>query len=402
MSARIPTTAAAALLLILLFGASVCAQSVERIGESLGGANTSLLARALAGRGGRTGVGADTSAVTFKPAGDSGVTRSLADAFAGSANEKAVLAELFTGILQGYNAEVAKEGKSNNLAAALTFFISTNVMAYAGTDEPSDAATESLFKELQTALAGLPEFARLSDAEKQRMHDWLVCMGGFSLGYLEARKTGDRQGLETYRQLAAYSLRLVLGIDPARLSFRNDRLVVGSDEAAAAASPQPARTPAASAPGVVGVWSKSASSPWSTSPGAVATNAGYYKGQYQFRPDGTYSFKGESWGGYLRSEEFWTIEESGSYAVEGDALTVTPRASRSTLRDSSGTVRKTQNNALEATTYSWRLHYFEGIGETNLVLRPARPTTRDGAFSANSDFPDSYLYSQNGKLEWRF
>lgn len=27
---------------------------------------------------------------------------------------------------------------------------------------------------------------------------------------------------------------------------------------------------------------------------------------------------------------------------------------------------------------------------------------RDGGFSANSDFPNSYLYTGNGNLEWRF
>ena len=26
----------------------------------------------------------------------------------------------------------------------------------------------------------------------------------------------------------------------------------------------------------------------------------------------------------------------------------------------------------------------------------------DGGFSSNSDFPNSYLYSQNGNIEWGF
>jgi hypothetical protein len=134
----------------------------------------------------------------------------------------------------------------------------------------------------------------------------------------------------------------------------------------------------------------------------VATNAGYYKVQYQFKADGTYTFKGESWGGYLRSEEFWTITENGSYSISGDTLTNSPAASVATERNSAGAVKKSQNNALDKVTYKWQLHYFEGINETNLVLQPPRPTQRDGGFAGNSAFPNSYLYSQGSKLEWKF
>ncbi len=262
--------------------------------------------------------------------------------------------------------------------------------------EPSDKATEVLFAELQTAIAGVPEFARMSDAEKQKMHDWLVMMAGFVMvGYPEAKQKNDQKSLDTYRQLADYSLRLVLRVEAGKLSFSGEKFVVAED------SPPP--RPAGNAgQKIVGVWSKSASSPWGLSPGAVATNAGYYKGQYNFAADGSYTFKGESWGGYSRSNEFWTIVESGVYTVEGDALTITPKSSTATLRNREGVVGKTQNNPLEKMTYKWGLHYFEGIQEMNLVLVPARPTTRDGSFAGNSDFPNSYLYGQNKNLEWRF
>lgn len=151
--------------------------------------------------------------------------------------------------------------------------------------------------------------------------------------------------------------------------------------------------------GIDGMWSKSASSPWGST---ATTNAGYYKGQYQFKPDGAYSFKGESWGGYARPEEFWTIEESGSYSVDGGSLTISPAKSKATLRNGAGVVQKSQSNPPEKVTYAWKLHYFEGIGETNLVLQPARQTKRDGGFAGNSDFPNSYLYSRDGNIEWRF
>jgi hypothetical protein len=65
-------------------------------------------------------------------------------------------------------------------------------------------------------------------------------------------------------------------------------------------------------------------------------------------------------------------------------------------------IQKTGNNALEKVTYQWKLHYFGGIGELDLVLKPAKPVARDGGFSGNDLFPNSYLYGQRDNLEWRF
>lgn len=59
-------------------------------------------------------------------------------------------------------------------------------------------------------------------------------------------------------------------------------------------------------------------------------------------------------------------------------------------------------NQLERVTYKWTTHYFEGIGETNLVLQPPAPANRDGVLGGNSLFPNAYLYTQGDRLEWRF
>ena len=397
MRVRVLSVAVGVLAFVSSFGLKAAGQVGERVAGTWGGAgSSSSIARGLRERGARSAA-ADASVVKFTPVGDSGVAKALADALGRNAQEQAALAEAFAQIRQGYEAEVAKQGKSNNLAAAFAFFIAANVAAYQQSEMPSDRATELLFGELQAVIAGAPEFARMSSAEKQKMHDWLVCMGGFTLaGYADARQTGDAASLDTYRALADNLLRLVLGVEASKLSFKGEEFLVEQER------PAPAQASTNAGAKVVGVWSKSASSPWGASPGAVATNAGYYKGQYQFKADGYYSFKGESWGGYSRSEEFWTIEETGTYSVEGDSLTVSPAKSTATLRNGAGVVRQSKNNQLEKVTYGWGLHFFEGIGETNLVLRPARQTLRDGGFSANSDFPNSYLYSQNGNLEWRF
>ena len=398
MTLRVLSLTLAVMASIPAFGLRGNAQGVERIGDSFNKSSSSLITNVLRERlaGSRPSRPANMAVVKFKPAGDSGVMKTLADALGANAEQRAGLMQVFSQVRQAYEAGVAQKGKSNNLAAAFTFFIAANVMAYYQTGEPSDQATDTLLGQLEDVISSVPEFSRMSDVEKQKMHDWLVCMGGFSMmGYLDAKQTNDKQGLSNYRDFADFSIRLVLGVEPSKLNFRGEKFLIEDTNAA---------TQAATAVGgkIVGIWSKSASSPWGTSPGAVATNNGYYKGQYQFRADGGYSFKGESWGGYSRSDEFWTIEESGTYSVSGDSLTIEPRTSTATLRDGAGTVKKSQNNRPERVTYRWKLHFFEGIGETNLVLQPAQPTLRDGSYAGNSAFPNSYLYSQGGKLEWRF
>ena len=315
--------------------------------------------------------------MSFTPAGDSGVVRALADAFGSSAEQRASLVEAFSQIKQGYESEVAKEGKSNNLAAAMTFFIAANVVTYHQTEMPSDADTNKLFESLQQAMAKIPAFASMSNGDKQQMHDWLVCMGGFSLtNYMEAKQNRNAQGLATIKEFAEYSMRLVLGVEAAKVRLAGSRLTV-------AGQPSPVSKQ------IVGAWTSA----------AAAQYGGVMRLRYIFNADGTYSFKSER---SSQAQKWWTIEETGAFSINGDSLTITPRASKATLRNLNGVVQETRVNQLERVTYQWTTHFFEGIGETNLVLQPPSATNRDGILGGNSLFPNAYLYSQGDRLEWRF
>ena len=317
----------------------------------------------------------------FTPAGDSGVARVLADAFGSSAEQGASLVQAFSQIKQGYEVEVAKEGKSNNLAAAMTFFIASNVVTYHQTEMPSDADTDKLFQSLQQTMAKIPALAVMSNAEKQQMHDWLVYMGGFSLtNYMDAKQNRDAQGLATIKDFADYSMRLVLGIEGAKLSLAGSKLTVAS---------RPASPPTSAGNQIVGAWTSAAS----------AQYGGVMRLRYIFNADGSYSFKSER---SAQSQKWWTTEETGSFSVNGDSLTIAPRTSKATLRNLNGVVQETRTNKLERVTYKWTTHFFSGIGETNLVLQPPSPTDRDGILGSNSLFPNAYLYTQGDRLEWRF
>ena len=320
--------------------------------------------------------------VQFTPGADSGVIKSLAEALGSTVEERAALNEAFTQFKQGYEAEAAKAGKANNLAVTMTFFIVANLVAYHQTDMPSDEDTIKMSQALEQKMARVPSFRSMSNLEKQRMHDWLLCMAGFALtNYMSAKQSSDAQGLATIKQFADYSMRLALGIDAARLTLAGPRITLQADAANTSAS--------AASNKLIGAWTTAAASQY----------AGRFRLRYIFNADGTYSFKSER---SSTAQRWWTVEESGTFTVQGDSLTITPKVSKATLRNLNGVIQQTKANPLEKVTYKWTTHLFEGSGETNLVLEPPQPTNRDGVLGSNSQFPKAYLYTQGDKLEWRF
>jgi len=180
------------------------------------------------------------------------------------------------------------------------------------------------------------------------------------------------------------------------------------DKAAVAANPAP-RADVNSDPQVVstdnklvGSWATSNSGTRGRDQSGNVLDSGYYKRQYTFNRDGSYTFKAERWLGYMKANEYWMTEEQGSYTVAGDVLTVTPKRSITTVRNREGVVIRTQKNALEITGYRWTLHYFAGLQETQLVLQTRAETNRDGAFASNDLFPNSYILGQKYHPEWKF
>jgi hypothetical protein len=147
-----------------------------------------------------------------------------------------------------------------------------------------------------------------------------------------------------------------------------------------------------------GYWGKSSNSPYG---GDITTNAGYYKFHYDFKPNGTYTFHGESWGGYTRSNDYILIDESGSYSIIDKQLVIMPAKGKLQQVDKDGKVKKTEPLDISRRMYTWQLYYFEGINETNLILTSTRDYLQDGGYSANQQFPNSYLLSKDYKPEWK-
>jgi len=152
------------------------------------------------------------SVLRFKPVANSGVAKQIADTLGKDPKERAALLSVFEEIKRSYESEAAKSGTSNNVAAALTFFLVAASMAYHQTDEPADNVTDALVEVLQQEMSASANFKAMSNSEKQRMHDWLVVAGGFLLaGYLDAVKTNDQKELNDYKDLADGFFKIVLG-----------------------------------------------------------------------------------------------------------------------------------------------------------------------------------------------
>jgi len=241
--------------------------------------------------------------------------------------------------------------------------------------------------------------------EIQSSDGWQAIAGGAAF---------EEEGVKAYAILTVFSgfgkTANVLGV------FNDESLVaqleaftqsIKLDKTAVAANPAPRAVVNSDRQGVssdklVGSWATSSSGTRGRDPSGNVLNSGYYKRQYTFNRDGSYSFKAERWLGYLKANEYWMTEEQGSYTIAGDLLTVVPKRSITTIKNREGGVVRTQKNELETTAYRWSFHYFEGLQETQLILQTRAETNRDGAFASSDIFPNSYLLSQKYNPEWKF
>lgn len=142
------------------------------------------------------------------------------------------------------------------------------------------------------------------------------------------------------------------------------------------------------------------SNEWYRSTASTWQGDGYLRYRYRFGADGAYTFVKEWWSQYHHTD-YWFIEESGRYQVEGSALHLTPAKAVKSLRDRVGQTKgKPEGVALEQATYRYR---FEQLYKPTLILTPTsgRPTERDGkAFSSAGD-GKSYYYEPPSRCEQR-
>jgi hypothetical protein len=139
-------------------------------------------------------------------------------------------------------------------------------------------------------------------------------------------------------------------------------------------------------------WYRSVASTWDTS--------GYLRYRYRFLADGTYSFMKEWWSQYHHTD-YWFIEESGRYAIEGAVIRIAPDKALKILRDKAGNQRgKPEAVPLEAVSYRY---IFKDLYKPTLILTPTtgRTTERDGQMFSFAGDGKSYYYEPPSRCEQR-
>jgi hypothetical protein len=149
---------------------------------------------------------------------------------------------------------------------------------------------------------------------------------------------------------------------------------------------------------LVGKWNRSASvSPLFASPAEWGTS-GYTTCRYEFFGDGTYQYTERNFSYSFVS--IIVVKENGHYDANGGVLTISPaqslveKYSKKNGVDELGNLLESKGRVLEKVSYRYQFHFFEGIGEWNLVLQADRPTQRDGNFSSNTTFPNAWYFDQ--------
>ena len=124
--------------------------------------------------------------------------------------------------------------------------------------------------------------------------------------------------------------------------------------------------------------------------------AGYLRKEYRFNADGTYIFRNKQW--LTKAADITFIYEKGTYTVNGNQLTITPVSGKGGFwakTNSSkewGKLKNTMDYKPEKITYVFEIINDPTYGN-GIILKPGKPTTRDGGnFNAPGD-PYEFRYS---------
>lgn len=128
--------------------------------------------------------------------------------------------------------------------------------------------------------------------------------------------------------------------------------------------------------------------------------AGYLRKEYTFYSDGTYLFRNKQW--LTKAADITFMYETGTYKVQNNQLTLTPKSGKAGFwgKKSStkewGPLKKSSEYKLEKTTYTFEIIIDPDYG-TSIVLKPSKPTQRDGGkFNAAGD-PYEFNYRRKSE-----
>jgi hypothetical protein len=163
-------------------------------------------------------------AARFRSTGTRLRTQAFADFLSsGSAETKKQMIAIISTLLTEYEKAARAQGKANDLALATTAALVYNSSIYNGTPEPDDDRIMEIRDAMAELMAEDGTFASMTDRQKQELYENLVISTMLAkVGYEEAKKTGDKNTMESYRTLAGQTLEAVSGMPPEKIDFSSD------------------------------------------------------------------------------------------------------------------------------------------------------------------------------------
>ena len=163
----------------------------------------------------------------FRPDPTVDTGRALANALGETPEEKALIKRIYAATKAAYEKEAALKGWQNKIAAGLTFFTVAAMTVYRDAEAPSDDAVNNYFNVVNNALDEIPEFATVSNKDKQSYNNMLIGFSGMLLaGNMEGKQNNDAATIATYQKLAGMLIQMVLKTDPDNLRIENGQIVI--------------------------------------------------------------------------------------------------------------------------------------------------------------------------------
>ena len=98
---------------------------------------------------------------------------------------------------------------------------------YRDAEAPSDDAVNNYFNVVNNALDEIPEFATVSNKDKQSYNNMRIGFSGMLLaGNMEGKQNNDAATIATYQKLAGMLIQMVLKTDPDNLRIENGQIVM--------------------------------------------------------------------------------------------------------------------------------------------------------------------------------
>jgi hypothetical protein len=135
--------------------------------------------------------------------------------------------------------------------------------------------------------------------------------------------------------------------------------------------------------------------------GFAQPSGGYFRKEYTFYEDGTYLFRMKNWAVYVKEIQF--VYESGTWKLNGNKLTITPKQGKGGWWSKSANNRtnewghlvKTGNWKMEPVTYTVDLNFYIGGSEKKITLQSGSVTEREGKQENNKIILESRANGQS-------